>query len=271
MYEEYWKLKEKPFENVPDPRFLYHSPKHEEALMRMFYAVRERKGAALLTGEYGSGKTILSRVLISELTKKDSKYKVALIVNPKLSPRDFLREILFQIEGTDVVGGKLQLLHMLNEKLYADLNNDVETVIIIDEAQAIDRPEVFEELRLLLNFQLNNRFLLTLILVGQPELKEKVYKIPQLEQRLAIRYHLNKLDYEEMRQYIIHRCTIAGRENEIFTDDACKVIYEASEGIPRRVNNLCDMGLIVGMMAKAQNVDEKIMQEVAEDFGVVKR
>ena len=121
MYEGYWGFKEKPFENTPDPRFLYHSPRHEEALMRLFYAVRERKGAALLTGDYGSGKTLLSRALISNLSQQGEKYKIALIVNPKLPTRDFLREIIYQLVNEEVRGNKIKLLHILNERLYLSL------------------------------------------------------------------------------------------------------------------------------------------------------
>jgi len=268
MYEGYWGFKEKPFENTPDPRFLYHSPRHEEALMRLFYAVRERKGAALLTGDYGSGKTLLSRALISNLSQQGEKYKIALIVNPKLPTRDFLREIIYQLVNEEVKGNKIKLLHILNERLYKNVDLNKETVIIIDEAQTIEKAGVFEELRLLLNFQLNDRFLLTLLLLGQPELKPKIKAIPQLEQRLAVKYHLSALDEEQTRNYIEHRCKVAGLTHPIFTPSACNVIFSSTGGIPRKINNICDMSLIVGMMEKIKLIDDSILKKVVEDVTV---
>lgn len=268
MYEEYWGFKEKPFENTPDPRFLYHSPNHEEALTRMYYAVKERKGAALLTGDYGSGKTVLSRALISDLSKQGNKCKIALIVNPKLATRDFLREIIYQLEGTEIKGSKIKLLHALNERLYKNVELEIETIIIVDEAQAIESEAVFEELRLLLNFQLNDRFLLTLILIGQPELKPKIKALPQLEQRLAIKYHLSALDEEQTKGYITHRCKTAGLAEPIFTPSTCSLIFSSTGGIPRKINNICDMSLIVGMMEKVKVIDDNILKKVVEDVQI---
>ncbi|MCK5306868.1 MAG: AAA family ATPase, partial [Candidatus Omnitrophica bacterium] len=189
MYEAYWGLREKPFENTPDPRFIYYSQRHEEALSRMLYVIRERKGAGILTGEYGSGKTLLSRVLLEELSSE--QYHSALIFNPMLPSMELVKEIIYQLGGdTSSLLSKTDLLHYLNDILYKNRDDDKNTVIVVDEAQAISEESGFEELRLLLNFQLNDNFLLTLILLGQPELKEKIKNLPQLRQRLAVRYHL---------------------------------------------------------------------------------
>jgi type II secretory pathway predicted ATPase ExeA len=148
MYEQYWGLKEKPFENTPDPRFLYRSTQHEEALSRLFYAIREKKPAAMLTGEYGAGKTLLSRVLLDELSKE--RYKVALIFNPKLSPIEFLQEITFQLAEDTPKTSKRELLNTLQNILNSNHARFKDTVIVIDEAQSIENDEIFEELRLLL-------------------------------------------------------------------------------------------------------------------------
>lgn len=151
MYTEYWGFKEKPFENTADPRFLYHSHQHDEAFSRLLYAIREKKAAAMLTGEFGSGKTLLSRVLMEELSKE--RYKVALIFNPKLSPLEFLQEIAFQLgEEPGVPNTKREVLTLLNTILTNNFRHFKDTVIVIDEAQAIEDNEIFEELRLLLNF-----------------------------------------------------------------------------------------------------------------------
>lgn len=268
MYENHWKIREKPFENTPDPKFFYHSPAHEEALMRLYYVIKERKGGGLLTGEYGSGKTVLTRYVVRELSKDNNDYKIALIVNPSLSAEEFLKEIIFQLEGREYEGSKLKALHTLNSILYKGLEEKKDVVIIVDEAQAVSSQEMFEELRLLLNFQLNDRFLLTLILVGQPELREKINRLPQLKQRIAISYHLNVLSQEETSRYIEHRCRIAGAGKTLFSQEAVEMIAESSAGIPRRINTYCELALMQGMLDKKKIVDEDAAKEAIEDIGV---
>lgn len=265
MYRKYWRLREKPFENTPDPHFLYYSRRHEEALSRMLYVIREQKGAAILTGEYGSGKTLLSRVLLEELNQ--DQYQSALIFNPRLPSLELLKEVIYQL-GRDVssLSNKTDLLHSLNEILYKNKNEDKNTVIVVDEAQAIGEEESFEELRLLLNFQLNDNFLLTLILLGQPELKKKIDNMPQLRQRLAVRYHLKALTKIETKEYIEHRLEVAGAKQQIFSEEAFSEVYNFSAGIPRRINNICDMSLLVGCGEEIALIDSRIIKEVAEDL-----
>ncbi|MCZ2844964.1 MAG: AAA family ATPase [Candidatus Bathyarchaeota archaeon] len=245
MYEAYWGLKDKPFENTPDPRFIYLSHEHLEAATRLTYVIKERKGAALLTGEYGCGKTIMSR-LIFEILPQD-KYEIALVTNPMLNPLELLREICLQL-GIKISKKmpKTKLLKELNQRFYENMNKGRDTVLIIDEAQAIRDRMAFEELRLLLNFQLNNRFLLTLILIGQPELRKKIDELKQLKQRLTLKYHLNPLNKEDTEKYIVHRLTIAGTKKKIFVSRACGTIWEEAEGVPRMINSICDMCLLVG-------------------------
>lgn len=266
MYQEYWGFKEKPFENTPDPRFMYYSLKHEEALMRLLYAVREKKGAAMLSGEYGSGKTLLSRVVMARLLNEDDRYKVALIVNPAIPKEELLSEIVYQF-GQEITkeDRKSELLHKLNDLLYRNVSDKRHSVIIIDEAQTIEDEATLEELRLLLNFQLNEMFLLTLLLIGQPQLKDNIDKVPQLKQRLAIKYHLDALDINETGQYISHRCRVAGREESPFSDQAIGLIYNASGGMPREINNLCDLCLVIGLGEKATAINEDIASQVISD------
>lgn len=267
MYTTYWGLKEKPFENTPDPRFFYCSPKHEEALMRLLYAVQERKGSAMLSGEYGGGKTLLSRVVLSKLMQEEDKYKVALIVNPAIPALELLGEIVYQLGAeTSRQDRKIDILRSLNEIFYKTAQDNRHAVVIIDEAQAIEDESIFEELRLLLNFQLNEHFLLTLLLLGQPELREKIDKLPQFKQRLAIRYHLTTLTNIETKHYIEHRCRVAERVEPMFTEEAYKLIYEYSQGVPRQINNVCDLSLVIGMGHKAKIVDGQIIKEIVKDF-----
>ena len=265
MYLEYWRLKEKPFENAPDPRFLYYSPKHEEALARLNYAIKERKGAALLTGEYGSGKTVLSRAL--EAFLDNAKYKMVFITNPRIPALDFLVGIARQLGGEKIPERKIDLVDSIREMLIRNVTIGKDTVVVVDEAQLIEERDIFEEIRLLLNYQQNDRFLLTLILMGQPELREKVFAMPPLKQRMEVRYHLVALNVGETKAYIVHRLSVAGASKEIFTDESIRLVYEHSKGLPREINNLCDMGLLSAFGKKAPLVNEEIFQEAYKDFG----
>ncbi len=235
--------------------------------MRILYAVREKKGAAMLSGEFGSGKTLLSRVAMAKLLSEDGRYKVALILNPAIPKKDLLAEIVYQF-GEEINKGdsKAILLRKLNDILYRNMNGKKHSVIIIDEAQTIKDDSAFDGLRLLLNFQLNEMFLLTLLLVGQPELRDKIDRIPQFKQRLAIKYHLRTLDLAETREYVRHRCRIAGREEPLFSDKSLEIIYNASDGIPREINNICDLCLVIGLGNRANFIDEVIAFQVIRDI-----
>ena len=196
MYEEYWGLSEKPFQNTPDPKFLYLSGEHEEALMRLIYVVQEKLGAAMLSGVFGCGKTILAWALLKELGEN---YKSAVVSNPALNSTELLREICYQLGIKESLPyEKTDLMHLIDRILRNNFNDSKDTVIIIDEAHLISDIAVFEELRLLLNLQLKDRFLLTLILIGQPELEEKIINNKQLSQRIAIKYHLDRLNEEDI-------------------------------------------------------------------------
>ena len=262
MYAEHWGLAELPFENVPDPRFFYPAAAHQEALLRLFYAVNSRKGAAMLTGDVGCGKTILSRALIQDLPPE--RYEVGVIANPSLSPVDFLREILYQIGVEMSSDSKIDLLHALNDQVAKSLNAGRDTVVIIDEAQAIEDEDTLEELRLLLNFQLNDRFLLTLLLIGQPELRDRISRIKQLDQRIAIKFHLGPLKLEETKAYINSRLEKSGGKRKIFQDEAADAIDRAAGGIPREINNICDICLLLGFGSRADAIDPDIVQKATQ-------
>ena len=271
MYEEYWGLSEKPFENTPDPRFLYSSPQHKEALARLLYAVEERKGAAMLSGVFGCGKTLLIQALMDELG--EGKYHMSLISYPQLTDVELLMAITEELGGEDLPTRKTEvlvnvLLTQLKNILTDNMKDGRETVILIDEAHIIEDRKIFEELRLLLNFQERDRFLLTLILVGQPELADNIKRIKQLEQRIAIRCQLTSFSDEETTTYIGHRLAVAQRREPIFTPAAVKVIHEHSGVIPRRINNACDLGLLTGSGREVKEIDDKLMQEVVKDLGM---
>ncbi|MDD4955982.1 MAG: AAA family ATPase, partial [Candidatus Omnitrophica bacterium] len=204
------------------------------------------------------------RALLKDLFREEI-YKVALIVNPSFNSNDFLREIIFQFENIFLDGTKLELIHRLNEILYKNMKEDKKSVVIIDEAQAIESRSMFEELRLLLNFQMNDKFLLTLLLVGQPELRKEIDRIPQLKQRLAISYHLTGLSHEDVAKYIDYRCVIAGRNESAFSRNAAGIIALKSSGIPRKINTICELCLLQGMFEQKTIVDENIVEKVLEE------
>ena len=261
MYEQYWGLTARPFQNVPDPNFLFMSPRHREALARLLYAVKYNKGAALLVGDVGCGKTTLSRALILQLA--EDKYDIGLITNPALPGNDFLEEIDTQLGVQPPSGGKAALLRGLNDRLLANAGEGKETVLVVDEAHSIRDPAVFEELRMLLNFQLNDRFLLTLVMLAQPEINEIIARLKQFQQRIAIRYDLTPLDEAETGQYITYRLQKAGAKRALFSQEALQLVWQHAQGVPRIINTLCDLCLLEGFASRVQDVDAALVKQVA--------
>lgn len=267
MYESFWKFTEKPFENTPDPKFFYNSSQHEEALARMLYVIRESKGAGLLTGVYGCGKTLIARSIFKEL--EQDIYKIAIITNPRLDDIEMLRMIAYGLgTGSEVPTRKADVLIRLETILKNNILDGKKTVVIIDEAHAIEKKEIFEEIRLLLNFQLDNKFLLTLLLFGQPELKEKIEEIKQLNQRIVMKYHLTPLNREDVENYIYHRLSVVGLKEKIFSSEAIDIIFERSGGIPRRVNQICDTLLLAAFGAKKLTIDKELVKETIQSFSL---
>ena len=219
MYLEYWKLQLKPFENVPDPRFFFASPQHDEGLMRLVYSIEQKKGASVLTGGFGCGKTLLVYTLINKVLQ--GLYRFALVSNPLLSPKEMLAEILRKL-GHPISGesDKASLHGKLEEVLLNNQRGGRNTVVIIDEAHVIENQNVFEEIRMLLNYHASGQFLITLLLVGQPELTDKIKMNPALSQRVAMRYVLGPLSKVQVNEYLLHRLGVAGAAGEIFAPEA---------------------------------------------------
>ncbi len=263
MYEEFYGLTEKPFNKTPDPRFLYHSRKHAEALARLQHAVEEQD-LVLLTGDIGSGKTTLSRAFIDSL---DDSYRPVLILNPRLSPSQLLRTVALRLGMDDTQRYRHGILEGINAKLYELHEATKQPVIIIDEAQLIPDRATFEELRLLTNFQLDDRNLLSIVLIGQTELRERLNRRPYraLRQRIGMQYHLGPLDREETAAYVRHRLEVAGRKTPLFDDEALNLLYVHSEGVPRRINILAANALVEGFGQEAQIIDARIMKSVVEE------
>lgn len=267
MYLKYWGLKEMPFENTPDPRFLYYSSQHEEALTRMLYVIMNRKGAGMLTGIFGCGKTVIGQSILMELAKE--KYKVAFINNPRLEDIDLLRMIAYHLGVANPPPGKTDVLIALNDAVLDNMRDGKETIIIIDEAHCIEKANIFEELRLLLNLQLPDRFLLTLLLFGQPELVQKIEINKQLNQRISFKCHLSSLSLKDTTEYIKHRLEVAAGgtlDKEIFDKAAVEAVYHYSGGIPRKMNQICDTALLTGFCLKQETIDKSVIKEVTNSF-----
>jgi type II secretory pathway predicted ATPase ExeA len=266
MYEGFYGLKQRPFTKTPDPRFLFLSKSHEEALARMQYAVEEKE-LIMLTGEVGSGKTTLTRALMDSLGEK---YRVILIINPRLTPAQFLRTVAKRFDIAVPNNYKDNLLDAICEKVYQDYESGITPVIIIDEAQLIPRKDTFEEIRLLTNFQLDYTNLLSLILVGQTDLRKrlnhKVY-LP-LRQRIGLFYHLGPLAEDEMKDYIEYRLKVSGLEEPLFTDKALRRLYQYSGGIPRLINSLATTALLDGFGKEMPVINDFLIMDAAKELGL---
>ncbi len=264
MYLQYWGLKEPPFENVPNRELFFNSPQHEEALLRLMYAVENKKGAAMLTGEVGSGKTTVSQVLLKNLPK--DRFDVKIIINPALDPLDFIRAIVMQTGLNTAGDSKVILLKRLYDYLEKNTKKGIGTVLIIDEAHLIKDRACLEELRMLLNMQLENQFLVTLIIMGQPPLEINIAALKPLKERISIKYNLEALRIQDTTNYILFRLKNAGARRGIITRNAADKIFSYSRGIPLRINNLCDRCFLVGMMKNTRVIDENIVISAIEDF-----
>ncbi|RLA10085.1 MAG: hypothetical protein DRQ60_05000 [Gammaproteobacteria bacterium] len=244
MYTTYFGLRERPFSITPDPRFLYPSPQHQEALGHLRYGIGENSGFALLTGEVGTGKTMVIRSLIDQLP---DGVNVALITNPNLSAPELVAAICDELKilYPPTTESLKTLIDLLNHYLQEQHQLGQRTVVIIDEAQNLSR-ESLEQIRLLTNLETHQEKLLRIILVGQPELRKLLQRhdLRQLSQRITARYHLNLLSADQTRAYVGHRLAIAGLGRNVFTVAAIRRVYRLTHGIPRLINALCDRALL---------------------------
>lgn len=264
MYLNFFGLQDKPFSIAPDPKFLFMTDQHREALAHLLFGVGDEGGFVLLTGEIGTGKTTVCRRLLAQL---GVNVNVAFIVNPRLSACELLQTICdeFQIDYIENASIKT-LVDLINKFLLSSYSEGNNTILIIDEAQNLS-DDVLEQLRLLTNLETNEKKLLQLILLGQPELNKKLeqYNLRQLAQRVTARFHLKSLSENQMISYIKHRLYVAGFRGNIFEDTAFKYIFKQSRGVPRLVNVICDRALLGAYTKDQITVSQKIIKDACKE------
>ena len=266
MYCQFYGLKERPFNVTADPVFFFLSKKHKEALSHLLYGVTQRKGIIVITGEIGTGKTTLCRFFLSQLLKN---VKTAFILNPHFSEIQLLEAIIKDFGINIKNRSRLSFVMALNNFLLRESESNNNVVLIIDEAQNL-KPQALEQIRLLSNLETEKDKLIQIVLVGQPELNNRLnlYNLRQLQQRIMVRYHIAPLEKEEVKDYINHRLSIVSTTQTIkFTDGALEAIADFSYGTPRLINIICDRALLAGYVAETNLIDFNIINRCIEELG----
>jgi len=267
MYKRFYNLQRNPFEITPDPSFLFATKKHNEALAALYYGVKRRKGFVVMTGEVGTGKTLLVRCLLQVLHRANVAY--AYVFNPRLSPMEFLQYVAGDFRLPTAGKSKSDLLLDLSSFVIARHQKNLTTVLVVDEAHHLSA-DVLEEVRLLTNLETPQEKLLQILLIGQQELDEKLdsHDLRQLKQRIALRSHLGALDLEETQGYIYCRLQLAGSTNpaQLFPMETILEVHRQSGGFPRLINTLCENALIHGYAKQLLSISPEIIAEIAADF-----
>ncbi len=271
MYLDFFGLRERPFSITADPSFLYLSQKHREALSHMVYGVRERKGFIEITGEVGTGKTTLCKALLRHL---DPNTKTALVLQSGLSELQLLQAVVQDFGLNPMASNRLNLFTQLNRFLLDEAERGHNVVLVIDEAQNLTS-RLLEQIRMLSNLETDKEKLIQIILVGQPQLREKLAQpeLEQLRQRIGVRYHMMPLDVDDVRTYIEHRLRVAGSDGSLtWTEDGIEEVYRCSKGIPRLINLVCDRSLLACYVSRVKRVDSEIVrhsyQEIAGEVAL---
>ncbi|MCC5860922.1 MAG: AAA family ATPase [Gammaproteobacteria bacterium] len=265
MYLQFFGLNEKPFAITPDPRYLYMSARHADALAHLLYGISESGGFIQLTGEIGTGKTTLVRSMLEQAPENAD---IALILNPQVTATEFLQGICDElgIAPPEAPGSTKALVDALNTHLLAAHARGRRTVLVVDEAQNL-RPEVLEQVRLLTNLETARQKLLQIILIGQPELRELLdrHDLRQLAQRITGRYHLEPLDRDDTARYVEHRLRVAGAPAQLFTAPGLRELYARSGGVPRLINILADRALLGAYSRELPQVDRRLVRQAARE------
>jgi len=267
MYTKFYGFKFKPFDLLPDPRFLYLSKKHDLALTHLEYGVTDNKGFIVLTGDVGTGKTTLINFFLKKI---DTGVNTALIFNTNLDPSTFL-EMVVRYFGLPADSRRSTLYDSLYQFLLDEHIHGRRSVLIIDEAQSMPR-ETMEEVRMLSNFETEESYLLQIIMAGQPQLRRRLNdpELAQLTQRVSVYYHLAPLEKSEIGRYIEHRLKVTGYNSRdpLFTSEAIERIYEYTNGVPRLISSICDTALVYGYADEIKTIDSDLIEKVIKNRGI---
>ena len=266
MYLEHFGLQAFPFATSPDPRYFYPSEKHKEALACLIYAVEQRKGFALITGEVGAGKSMLCRAACERMGDRVS---TALLVHTSLSPKQFFQAICAEFNVPYRNRSKIELIHAMKAMLESHREEGRNVVLIVDEAQNLNRT-VLEEVRMLGNLEMSNEKLIQILLVGQPELRQMIGtpELRQLNQRLAVKFHLGALSESDVANYIDHRMHVAGAapHNGLFDVDAKQLVHKHTGGVPRLINVTCDQALLQAYVNDERRITRPVVERVIAEM-----
>jgi general secretion pathway protein A len=268
MYKAFFHLTRNPFELTPDPGFLFPTKRHNEALAALYYGVRRHKGFVVLTGEVGTGKTLLLRCLI-QLFRQSKDVAYAYLFNSRLSAMEFLQSVVSDFGLVASGKNKRELLLELSNFVVSRGLKNLTTVLIVDEAHHLSA-DILEEIRLLTNLETTEK-LLQIVLVGQPELDEKLDSVTlrQLKQRIALRSQLEPLSSNETKQYVERRLRVAGANSSatvLFPAETIAAVYRYSRGTPRLINTICDNALLTAYARQLRSVSPEIIDDIVEDF-----
>ena len=269
MYKSFFNLSRNPFDLTPDPSYFVATKWHNEALVALYYGIRRHKGFVVVTGEVGTGKTLLLRCLL-KLLKESKDISYSYVFNGRLSPVEFLQYILTDLGVSASGKNKCELLVDMGKLLISRESEKMTTVLIVDEAHLLSE-ENLEEIRLLSNLETAEDKLLQIVLVGQPELNEKLDspELRQLKQRIALRAHLSPLSGPETQEYIDKRLRVAGEDSQsekIFSDATAQTVYKYSQGLPRLINTICENALLAAFARQSRVVTPEIIDDVAKEF-----
>jgi general secretion pathway protein A len=267
-YVEYFGLTQEPFSNAPVSRFYYNSSQHAEALTRLTYAADAMKGLALLVGQIGAGKTTLARRMLDALPPDRYEAALLVIIHSGVTASWLLRRIALQLGVADPSQDKLTVLGQLYHRLVEIYEAGKKAIVLIDEAQMLATRELMEEFRGLLNLEVPERKLVTFVFFGLPDIEQNLLLDPPLAQRVAVRVHLSSFDVGSTEAYIKHRLRLAGATRMLFSKDAVARVHEASTGIPRVINTLCDNALFEAFLARGNDVSGELMATVIANLGI---
>jgi general secretion pathway protein A len=267
-YLDYYELAQEPFSNAPVSRFYFNSPQHSQALVRLTHICAQMKGLGILVGDIGAGKTTLARRLLDSLPETEYEAALLVIIHSGVTASWLLKRVALQLGVEAPSEDKLTLLGQLYQRLVKIYESGKKAVVLIDEAQMLATRELMEEFRGLLNLEVPDRKLLSLIFFGLPEIEQNLKLDPPLAQRVSIKYRLDHLNAESTEAYIKHRLRLAGAARMPLTPGAVKAVHRFSSGTPRVINTLCDNALFEGYVARAPMIDEAMIERVALDLGL---